>query len=221
MTNYTPLKAFFSRRHIDKLKFNNHQALIKGQFSIINSTIQKTSLVLTTRFTDRESEVYLPSTIDSKNNNTSTFNFSVDIYNELIKFMKHSFIIGDVIDIYLKIDIQESFVPLKIKIGNPRILIERFLKGEIITDYQNDIISITPYFTMKGRNLSFRINRYTIDSYLTYIENFKKTNMKLPFQKIVQKFGLLGKNLIKLKIMVFTFLNIFGYIIQNYLCIIL
>ncbi|MGW8028016.1 hypothetical protein ACWEYW_13345 [Staphylococcus xylosus] len=193
MTNYTPLKAFFSRRHIDKLKFNNHQALIEGQFSIINSTIQKASLVLTTRFTDRELEVYLPSTIDSKNNNTSIFNFSVDIYNELIKFMKHSYIIGDVIDIYLKIDVQESFVPLKIKIGNPRILIERFLKGEIITDYQNDIISITPYFTMKGRNLSFRINRYTIDSYLTYIENFKKPNVKLPFQKNRPKVWVVGE----------------------------
>lgn len=193
MTNYTPLKAFFSRRHIDKLKFNNHQALIEGQFSIINSTIQKASLVLTTRFTDRELEVYLPSTVDSKNKNTSTFNFSVDIYNELIKFMKHSFIIGDVIDIYLKIDIQESFVPLKIKIGNPRVLIERFLKGEIITDYQNDIISITPYFTMKGRNLSFRINRYTIDSYLIYNENFKKTNVKLPFQKNRPKVWVVGE----------------------------
>lgn len=193
MTNYTPLKAFFSRRHINKLNFNNHQALIKGQFSITNSTIQKTSLVLTTRFTDRESEVYLPSTIDSKNKNTSTFNFSVDIYNELIKFMKHSFISGDVIDIYLKIDIQESFVPLKIKIGNPKILIERFLKGEIITDYQNDIMSITPYFTMKGRNLSFRINRYTIESYLTYIENLKKTNMKLPFQKNRSKVWVVGE----------------------------
>lgn len=178
MTNYSPLKAFFSRRHIDKLKFNNHQALIKGQYSIINATIQKSNLVMTTRFTDRELEVYLPSTIDSKTYNTSTFNFSIDIYDELIKFIKHSFVVGDVIDIYLKIDIQESSVPLKIKIGNPRIVTERFLKGEIITDYQNDIMSITPYFTMKGRNLSFRINKYSVESYLTYLQNLKSSPIK-------------------------------------------
>ena len=46
---------------------------------------------------------------------------------------------------------------------------------------------------MKGRNLSFRINRYTIDSYLTYIENLKKPNVKLPFQKNHQKVWVIGE----------------------------
>src|SRR5699024_59110 len=74
--------------------------------------------------------------------------------------------------------IQESFEPIKIKLGNPRILAERFLKGEIITDFQNEIVSITPYLTIKGRNLSFRINRYSVESYLTYLNNLKTINMK-------------------------------------------
>lgn len=180
MSNYSPLKAFFSRRHIDKLKFNNHQALMEGEFSIVNSKLQKTSIVIETRFTDRESEIYLPSAQINKNkkNNTSTFKFSVDIYDELIQFIKYSFVTGDVLDIYLKIDVQESLSPLKIKLGNPRILIERFLKGEIISHFQDEIVSITPYFTMKGRNLSFRVNKYSIDSYLTYLENLKTPAIK-------------------------------------------
>jgi hypothetical protein len=35
-------------------------------------------------------------------------------------------------------------------------------------------VSLTPYFTMKGRNLSFRINTYDIDSYLTYVDELKR-----------------------------------------------
>lgn len=195
MTNYSPSKAFFSRRHIENLKFNNHQAQIEGQFSIKNSTIQKTSVVITTRFNEREHEIYLPSINIKKSNNPniSTFKFSIDIYQELIEFMKYSFDSGDVIDIYLKIDVQESFDAIKVKLGNPRIFSEYFLKGEIITDFQGGIVSITPYLTMKGRNLSFRVNTYSVDSYLTYINNLKTSTIKQSLKKRDEKVWVIGE----------------------------
>lgn len=178
MNTYIPSKVYFSRRHIDLFKFNNKEALIEGQFSIVNSNLTKATIIIGTRFTERESEITLPTNSTGKNKMATTYNFSVDIYQTLIKFMKYPFETEDVIDIYLKVYIQESFEPIKIKLGNPRILAERFLKGEIITDFQNEIVSITPYLTIKGRNLSFRINRYSVESYLTYLNNLKTINMK-------------------------------------------
>ena len=44
--------------------------------------------------------------------------------------MKYPFENGDIIDIYLEIEIQESKLPIEVKLGNPRILAERFLKGK-------------------------------------------------------------------------------------------
>lgn len=190
MENFLLTKIYFSRRHIDNLKFNNSQAIISGEFSIINSNIQSASLLIGTRLTEREKEISLPISLVHQNNKkqSSNFKFSTDIYEELINFMKYPFDTEDVIDLYLKIYIQETLIPIKVKIGNPRILVERFLKGEIITNYQNEIVSIYPYFTMKGRNLSFYVNRYSINNYLNYIQelqnnsgykNSKSTNEKI------------------------------------------
>ena len=193
MARYTPSNVYFSRRHIDSFKFNNHEAKIEGQFSIFNATLKNTYLVIGTRFTTRKNVIDLPTNIVKKTKKLTYINFSLDIYQKLTEFMKYPFENGDVIDIYLEIDIQESKTPIEVKLGNPRIIAERFLKGEIITDYEGEIISITPYLTMKGRNLSFRINRYTIDSYLTYIKNLKTPNVKLPFQKNHQKVWVVGE----------------------------
>ena len=195
MESYVPQKVFFSRRHIDALKFNNSEAYITGEFSTLNAIVQKSNIVIRTRFTERETEIPLPITLKSENKRTDTtnFKFSVDIYNELIDFMKYPFETEDVIDIYLKVDVQESAEPLLTKLGNPRIFTERFLKGEIITDYKEEIVSITPYFTMKGRNLSFRINRYSIESYLTYLQSLKTPSLKNLSVKSKNKVWIIGE----------------------------
>ncbi|PWZ98949.1 hypothetical protein DD924_05310, partial [Staphylococcus pseudintermedius] len=88
------------------------------------------------------------------------------------------FDLEDIIDIYIDIHIQELKESIKVKLGNPRIMVERFLKGEIISHFENEIISATPYFTMKGRNLSFRVNRYSIESYLSYLKSIKSFKSK-------------------------------------------
>lgn len=193
MTEYKPSKVYFSRRHIDSFKFNNQEAKIEGQFSIINSNFQNAYIVIRTRFTTRKNAITLPINTIKKIKQTTYINFSLDIYNELTEFMKYPFENEDVIDIYLEIDVQESAIPIEVKLGNPRIMAERFLKGEIITDYGGEIISITPYLTMKGRNLSFRVNRYSVDSYLTYIQNLKTRKIDLPFKKNDQKVWVIGE----------------------------
>lgn len=193
MSDYVPSKIYFSRRHIDSLKMNNRQAQIDGQFAIINSHLTTTHLLIKTRFTDREKRIAIVPQLNGNNKNAATYDFSADIYDELIEFMQYPYDSGDIIDIFLEIQVQEVLEPIKYKLGNPRILAERFLKGEIITEYNNEIISITPYFTMKGRNLSFRINRYSIESYLQYINNIKKTNIHHILKKEQEKIWVIGE----------------------------
>ncbi|MBI5974449.1 CDP-glycerol glycerophosphotransferase family protein [Staphylococcus canis] len=171
-----PRHTYLLRRHIDKLSFNNQEAMIQGKFALYNSTLQKANIVIATRFTERFSEFYLPVSKIAENpkQRTTTFSFDIDIYQELVDFMRFPFDQEDVLDVFIEVKIQESSEPIKFKIGNPRILAERFLKGEIITRFNDEIISVVPYLTMKGRNLSFRINRYTLESYRSYINVLKE-----------------------------------------------
>lgn len=82
-------KTYFSRRHIDNMKINNSEAFIKGQFAILNSTLENVQLLIKTRLTDREKFANIHLEKINQTNNTSTYNFSVDIYKDLIDFMKY------------------------------------------------------------------------------------------------------------------------------------
>ena len=153
-------KTYFSRRHIDTLKINNSEAIIEP---VCNAKfdIKRCATTNKTRLTDREKFVNINLEEIGKTKNASTYNFSVDIYKDLIEFMKYEYKNEDIIDIYLSIKVLESSENLRIKIGNPRIMAEKLLKGEIITEFNGNIVSLTPYFTMKGRNLSLELIRMT------------------------------------------------------------
>ena len=47
-------------------------------------------------------------------------------------------------------------------------MVERFAKGEVSIDLGQTVKTAIPYFTMKGRNLSFRINEYAKEDYAAY-----------------------------------------------------
>ncbi|WP_281192230.1 CDP-glycerol glycerophosphotransferase family protein [Staphylococcus felis] len=191
ISNTLSTNTFLLRRHIDGLSFNNKKAIIKGKFTLSNSTLQNVNLLIGTRFTEKTSKVYLPviKTGENPKKSTTTFSFDINFYQELINFIKYPFNQEDVIDIYLEIKVQEAYEPIKVKIGNPRVIAERFLKGEIITNYGDEIVSVVPYLTMKGRNLSFRINRYPLDSYLSYINILKNHSNKKNHKKNVWVIG--------------------------------
>ncbi|HDK5712855.1 TPA: CDP-glycerol--glycerophosphate glycerophosphotransferase, partial [Staphylococcus pseudintermedius] len=153
-TDNIPTKTYLLRRHIDDLMINNSSLSISGKFSLINSTMETANIVITTRLSNHEKRIPFKTDRISGNTKTEVHEFSVDIYNEFIEFMQYPFDLEDIIDIYIDIHIQELKESIKVKLGNPRIMVERFLKGEIISHFENEIISATPYFTMKGRNLS-------------------------------------------------------------------
>ncbi|WP_341460941.1 CDP-glycerol glycerophosphotransferase family protein [Staphylococcus haemolyticus] len=178
---------------MDNIKINNTAACIKGQFAILNFTLETVQLSIKTRLTDRETFVNINHEEIGKTKNAYTYNFSVEIYKDLIEFMKYEYKNEDIIDIYLSIKVLESSENLRIKIGNPRIMAEKLLKGEIITEFNGNIVSLTPYFTMKGCNLSFRINTYDIDSYLTYVDELKRSKCPNFLKKENQKVWVIGE----------------------------
>lgn len=175
ITSKPSFRFFFSRTHINNLKINNHKALIDGQFSIINATFEYATIVLKTRKDNYSLDcpVECQQCEPSESSHYYRFHYRKDLYNELTQFLKHCFKQEDVIDVFLNIYVKELVEPLHVKIGKPRIMAEIFLKGELITRYRDCIQSISPYFTMKGRNLSFKINQYTVENYLTYLESLK------------------------------------------------
>lgn len=186
LTTKPNMRFFYSRNHINKIKFNNQQALIDGQFSIIYSNLKKASIVLKTRNDHHKLEHPLPifQVSDMNSPNVHKYNYQVDIQEPLEAFLKYNFKLEDIIDVYLKLYCFELAQPLQVKVGNPRIFAELLLKGELITNYEDQIHSVCPYFTMKGRNLSFKINQYSIDSYLSYINCLKSPSSLFSKEKI-------------------------------------
>ncbi|MCY1590437.1 CDP-glycerol glycerophosphotransferase family protein [Staphylococcus pettenkoferi] len=171
-----PAGTYIARRHIDKIEVNKEKAYIEGKFSMLNSTLVDAQILIMTRVTNHEYRV--PIKADFLNYNkklrSESYAFNIDLFMPLVNFLRQEFDPEDIIDIYLEMNIKESKEPVKIKLGNPRILAERFLKGEIVSVYNNRYHVIVPYFTMKGRNLSFKLTNISKESYKTYKECLTK-----------------------------------------------
>ncbi|PTE30790.1 CDP-glycerol--glycerophosphate glycerophosphotransferase, partial [Mammaliicoccus fleurettii] len=165
-----PVSTYFARRHIDKIIINNKQAFLKGKFSIQNSNLEYANIRITSRLSENFIEVPIEPKIFNvyKSLNSISYDFEIDILNQLKQFLTNEFDSEDIIDIFLNIKVKEFKNEIDVKLGNPRIMIERFAKGELSIELDNSVKTAIPYFTMKGRNLSFRINEYAKEDYKAY-----------------------------------------------------
>ena len=71
------------------------------------------------------------------------------------------------IDVFFLLKLKNTDSELRFKIGNPRFLARYFLKGEMafFSEKNQDWLSLVPYFTIKGNNLSFNYNVYDKEAY--------------------------------------------------------
>lgn len=78
------------------------------------------------------------------------------------------------IDLYFILKLKNTDAELRFKIGNPRFLTRYFLKGEMafFSERNQGWLSLVPYFTIKGNNLSFNYNVYDKEAY-GYFRNNK------------------------------------------------
>lgn len=82
------------------------------------------------------------------------------------------------LDFFVNIKLKETDAILKFRLGNPRFFANYFMDGEmaIYSDTRKKWLSLVPYFTIKGMNLSFTYNQYDKEAYDYFREN--KNNWK-------------------------------------------
>lgn len=71
------------------------------------------------------------------------------------------------LDLFFVGNFKETDAPLKFRVGNPRFVTNYTMKGEMAyKDAANkQWLSLVPYFTIKGLNLSFTFNAYDLSAY--------------------------------------------------------
>lgn len=71
------------------------------------------------------------------------------------------------LDLFVVGRLSGTDVPLKFRLGRPRFMTNYRLKGELALkdDQQQQWLSLVPYFTVKGYNLSFTFNAYEAAAY--------------------------------------------------------
>lgn len=175
-----PATNYFVRRHMDKMKIDDTQIQLVGKFNIRNVNLESAQLVITSRLANNAVQIPLSVKLASekKKSRTKIYGFDVNIIDTMHEFMTNNFDPEDVIDIFLQVKTVEFREPIRVKLGNPRVFVERFVRGEVTKKVGDIIKSATPYFTFKGRNLSFKINAYTAESYHAYLE-YTKPSMRL------------------------------------------
>ncbi|MEX6101944.1 hypothetical protein [Mammaliicoccus sciuri] len=89
-----------------------------------------------------------------KSLNSTSYDFEIDIFNELKQYLENDFDSEDIIDIYLNIKVNEFKNVIDVKLGNPRIMSEKdLLKVKYQLIFGQTVKTAIPYFTIKGRNI--------------------------------------------------------------------
>ncbi|RXK18802.1 CDP-glycerol glycerophosphotransferase family protein [Macrococcus sp. DPC7161] len=170
--------TYFNYKQIDSFNIKNSKINLFGKFSLINALAEKVNLVIEHR--ESGLGVKWPLNIfKTEQLRSQTYNayyFKITEEDHIEEIFQLNLNDGDTLDMYIEIYLNTLKTPIKIKIGNPRILVERFLKGKLRFDRNDGIYYLMPYFTLKGRNLSFKIAKLSHESDASY-EAFSQSMM--------------------------------------------
>ncbi|UOB21208.1 CDP-glycerol glycerophosphotransferase family protein [Macrococcus armenti] len=177
------LNTYFNYKQIDSISFEHDKFYIKGKFSIINSKVNHAYLVTESRNTGLAArrQLNIIKTEKKKNDIYTAHYFDINTIESFYELLKENLPGNDVIDLYIELELNTYADPIKVKIGNPRILAERFMSGTLTINVNEKAYILEPYFTLKGRNISFKIVELSEESSLTYnkiLKTKKKTNIK-------------------------------------------
>ncbi|TDM12404.1 CDP-glycerol glycerophosphotransferase family protein [Macrococcus lamae] len=181
ISNIKP-STYINFRHIDKLSFKKSTINLKGKFSLINSLVNKAEIVLESRltgqFVTQDLNIYKKDISKTKTYNAYYFELNSNlIFSQmLLQGLQEE----DIVDLYIQVTLDTYDQPFKFKLGNPRILVEAMLKGNVSIKRDDETIYFTPYFTLKGRNLAFKHVKLTTDSVKAYEKSFKRRKKSKP-----------------------------------------
>ncbi|GBD61360.1 putative glycerophosphotransferase [Tetragenococcus halophilus subsp. halophilus] len=170
---------YYLRKTISKIKVHEEKLLVEGN--------------LTTRFFDIESgqvefiqrggekSVSFPVRINpNKEQKVNSFArrhvYQIEVQmKNLVEFLSSLEQKEELtIDVFFNLILKNTDSELRFKAGNPRFLVRYFLKGEMafFSESNQGWLSLVPYFTIKGNNLSFNYNMYDKEAY-NYFRNNK------------------------------------------------
>ena len=177
-------KHYLSGQKITKLHFNNQIAEIQQVLRLKNVTMNSYNVQLKSRNTSQILETSgsfkeISSKITKLNKKITEYQVEIDIAKVLFEFRKLQTIDAekgqsdDIIDAYIKIVTKELEQPVIFRLGKPRVMVNRNLKGEVFFKNQTIVYDFVPYFTIKGNNLSLCYNQYTEESFNKYKQILK------------------------------------------------
>lgn len=170
---------------INNLKFDKSTLLLKGKLFTRNSIIEKCQVVLKSR--ERNSEIVQPVIYEHLKEETekkfalNRYLFKVNI--DLKQIFKHESFEGDIFDIYLEFNYHDIDEKVRVRLGRPRFRARFNLRSTFAPNEWGDIFSISPYYTIKYKNLSFQVDKFTVETY-KYLRKMLRWNSILrPFYR--------------------------------------
>src|SRR5699024_3355575 len=173
-------RHYYMHKTISKMKILEDSILIKGNLSTRFFDIDSASIQLIERGGNQA--VSFPVKIDpnkkqKENSFTRRFKYSWQMKSSEIKEFLESLSRTEElsIDLFFLITLKETDQILKFRVGTPRFLTNYFMKGElaVFSEKTGKWLSLVPYFTIKGVNLSFTYNQYDQEAYEYFRRNKK------------------------------------------------
>lgn len=172
------LSHYFKRKVISKIKAREAGLTLEGKLTTNFFSIRKCKLQIVERGGDKA--IYFPVKFNITNQDDNYSLIKKHDYSCVIKTEDMISYLESLerneelsLDLFFILELNGTVAPIKIRVGNPRFLTNYFMEGELAS-YSNKLKkwhSLTPYFTLKGTNLSFTYNLYDKDAYDFFREN--------------------------------------------------
>ncbi|TQS71262.1 CDP-glycerol glycerophosphotransferase [Ornithinibacillus gellani] len=155
-----------TKTQINHLKFKHNQMFLDGRVFTKNSWIESCHLLLKGRETGKE--VNIPVTYEQITEDVKR-KFGLNRYYFQISFnldqvFEQAQLEGDIYDLFFVMDYNDISEPIMVRVGKPRFW-ARFRMKSSFARVGNQILSISPYYTIKYKNLSLQVDEFAADTY--------------------------------------------------------
>lgn len=152
---------------IDKFRKNKTTFTLEGKLFTNSSLIINGEILLVGRETNLRIHVANIKFKHLKEESNKNYGLNQYWYTITLNFgeiCKNTDINDDIFDIYLRLNLNDKFDTIQIRIGKPRRITKLFLRDLYVNNI-NDTFVINPYYTFKNSNLSMEINRFSNDTF--------------------------------------------------------
>ncbi|MDQ0185712.1 CDP-glycerol glycerophosphotransferase family protein [Cytobacillus kochii] len=160
---------------LTKIESNSDVFSLEGTLNTKYMEVKSASLLLSGR--ESGNKINIP--VDIKINNEKSYNSSgrhlYDFYAsiEFNNYKGMDLVVEDIFDFFFEIDFGNKIEAKTVRLGRPNRKVKRYSK-EVNFKEGNNVLVLTPYFTIKHFNLSLQVNKFKEDifGYLNNVVNF-------------------------------------------------